>query len=227
MRRSALVIEFLCDSPVGQGAEGEARVHQYLNGLCAALGARSVCEPTAHVSEKYGLAAWLPLHDGGAIHLYVWDNRSPSFISVDILSFETLDEQRAISFTGKFFGISESDDLVYRHTYTRPPTWQNLAPEVYRQRLLLISSGCLPPSAQRVEQYLTGLSLALDMKPLSTKLVDQHTAWIHWETSGCVYHWQEEVLSVDIYTCKAFQPQYARDFTESFLCLSHLSAVDY
>jgi hypothetical protein len=227
MTRSTLVIELLCTSPVGQGAEGERKVDQYLTGLCEALGAHAVCVPTAHLSQKYGLAAWLPLEDGGAIHLYVWDDRSPSFISVDILGFSSLDEQRAISFTGKFFGVSKSDDLVYWHTFDRPSTWRNLAPEVYRQRLLLLSPGCPPPPTERVERYLPELSLTLDMKPLSMKMVDQHSAWMHWETSGCVYHWKAETISVDIYTCKAFAPQRALDFTQSFLGLSRLNAFNY
>jgi hypothetical protein len=227
MKRSALVIELLCMNPIGQGVTGEATVFQYLQGLSEAIGAHAASEPTAHLSDKYGLAAWLPLKGGGAIHLYVWDDRSPSFISIDILGFGALDEPRAISFTRDFFHVSNDHELVYRRTYTSSSNWRNLAPEVHRQRLLLISPQCQAPSAAIVEQYLPKLSTTLDMRLLSTKLVNQYTAWSHWETSGCVYHWQQNSLFVDIYACKAFQPQRAIDFTQDFLNLSQINAIEY
>ena len=43
--------------------------------------------------------------------------------------------------------------------------------------------------------------------------------WIHWETSGAhFYAWEQPLLffSVDIYTCKAFDPQVAIDYTKHY-----------
>jgi hypothetical protein len=227
LARDALVIELLSARPVGRGAQGKKKVCQYLKGLSESISARAACAPSAHLSEKYGLAAWLPMENGGAIHLYAWDDRTPSFISVDILGFTPIDEQGAISFTRDFYGVSDDESLVYRRTFGRLSRWRELAPEIYRQRLLLSAPGCEPPSRASVARFLPALSIALGMKPLSAKVVDKHAAWMHWETSGCVYHWQEEALTVDIYTCKRFAPQRAASFVQEFFGLPRLLAFGY
>ena len=43
--------------------------------------------------------------------------------------------------------------------------------------------------------------------------------WTHWETSGAhFYAWEQPLLffSVDIYTCKAFDPDRVIDFTAEY-----------
>ena len=49
--------------------------------------------------------------------------------------------------------------------------------------------------------------------------------WIHWETSGAhFYAWEQPTLffSVDIYTCKAFDPRRVAAFTKEFFGASDL-----
>ena len=51
--------------------------------------------------------------------------------------------------------------------------------------------------------------------------------WIHWETSGAhFYAWESPRLffSVDIYTCKKFDPLKAVEFTKDFF---KVSTVEY
>lgn len=52
-------------------------------------------------------------------------------------------------------------------------------------------------------------------------------AWIHWETSGAhFYAWDQPRLffSVDIYTCKAFDPELAISFTDSYFSPIRIAA---
>ena len=54
-----------------------------------------------------------------------------------------------------------------------------------------------------------------------TSRSDQYgwAGWIHWEASAAhFYAWDKPTLffSIDIYTCKKFDPQVAVDFTSAF-----------
>lgn len=54
--------------------------------------------------------------------------------------------------------------------------------------------------------------------------------WIHWETSGAhFYAWDQPLLffSVDIYTCKPFEPDKAVDFTRRTFGASDITAKDF
>ena len=51
--------------------------------------------------------------------------------------------------------------------------------------------------------------------------------WVHWETSGAhFYAWDEPspFFSVDIYTCKAFDPVAVVEFTRTFFAATAISA---
>lgn len=53
--------------------------------------------------------------------------------------------------------------------------------------------------------------------------------WIHWETSGAhFYAWEQPVLffSVDIYTCKEFNPSTAVVFTKNFFNAGEVVSKD-
>lgn len=101
---------------------------------------------------------------------------------------------------------------------------RDLAPEIYRQRLVVEGYPTQAITDQQIKEYLSRLSTEIDMHSLIdpvTHLSDQFgwAGWIHWETSGAhFYAWEQPRLffSVDIYTCKAFDPQAATDFTKSF-----------
>lgn len=102
---------------------------------------------------------------------------------------------------------------------------RDLAPSIYRQRLVVEGTCRRPLGEVEIKQYLNGLSDALGMVTLQPA-VTHHSqrygwaAWIHWETSGAhFYAWDEPTpfFSVDIYTCKPFEPEAAVDFTQDTL----------
>lgn len=108
---------------------------------------------------------------------------------------------------------------------------KDLAPEIYRQRLVIEGYPKEPLTDTQIKHYLSQLSDVLEMK----KLIDPVThrsdtygeaAWIHWETSGAhFYSWEQPRLffSVDIYTCKKFEDLTAVDFTQKFFNATELA----
>lgn len=100
----------------------------------------------------------------------------------------------------------------------------DLAPEIYRQRLVVEGLVTAPISAEQITTYLSQLSGVLDMVTLLEPVTHQSdtygwAGWIHWETSGAhFYGWDQPRLffSVDIYTCKAFSAEHAVAFTRDF-----------
>ena len=100
----------------------------------------------------------------------------------------------------------------------------DLAPEIHRQRLVIEGNVRQSISAGEIKDYLTGLSTVTDMVPLMIPMTHQSdlygwAGWIHWETSGAhFYAWDQprRFFSVDIYTCKAFDPQDAVNYTVDF-----------
>lgn len=100
----------------------------------------------------------------------------------------------------------------------------DLAPEIYRQRLVVEGLVTEPITAAQIEDYLSRLSGVLDMVTLIRPVTHQSdkygwAGWIHWETSGAhFYGWDVPRLffSVDIYTCKAFSAPEAVAFTRDY-----------
>ncbi len=103
---------------------------------------------------------------------------------------------------------------------------RDLAPKIYRQRLVIegYPKSAEHVSAEKIKDYLKKLSDVTDMITLIDPVTHRsesygEAAWIHWETSGAhFYAWEQPTLfySVDIYTCKAFEPKVAVDFTKEF-----------
>lgn len=101
---------------------------------------------------------------------------------------------------------------------------ENLAPDIHRQRLVIEGTPVRPISDAEIRAYLAELSEVIGMKTLLTPvthLCDKYgwAGWIHWETSGAhFYAWDVPRLffSVDIYTCKPFDPADAVRFTKLF-----------
>ncbi|MHB1066555.1 MAG: S-adenosylmethionine decarboxylase [Candidatus Nanopelagicales bacterium] len=100
----------------------------------------------------------------------------------------------------------------------------DLAPEIYRQRLVVEGLVDEPITAEQITTYLSRLSGVLDMVTLLEPVTHSSpmygwAGWIHWETSGAhFYAWDQPRLffSVDIYTCKWFSNEEAAEFTRSF-----------
>ena len=111
----------------------------------------------------------------------------------------------------------------------------DLAPEIYRQRLVVEGLVSEPISSDEIVAYLSELSVVLDMVTLITPVKHQSdtygwAGWIHWETSGAhFYAWDQPRLffSVDIYTCKAFSAERAVDFTKRFFRASEVSHREF
>lgn len=107
---------------------------------------------------------------------------------------------------------------------------KDLAPSIYRQRLIIEGIPKEPISNTEIEEYLTKLSVVLKMKILLTPITHLSSkfgwaGWVHWESSGAhFYAWDQPMLffSVDIYTCKKFDNQAAVEFTKDFFKASKL-----
>lgn len=103
---------------------------------------------------------------------------------------------------------------------------KDLAPTIYRQRLVIegYPGDVKLLSAESIKSYLKQLSDVLKMKTLIEPVTHRsdmygEAAWIHWETSGAhFYAWEMpiEFFSVDIYTCKEFDPADAVEFTRNY-----------
>ncbi len=100
----------------------------------------------------------------------------------------------------------------------------NLAPEIYRQRLVVEGLCTAPIDAIAISSYLTALSDTIDMVTLTEPVTHRSplygwAGWIHWETSGAhFYAWDTPRLffSVDVYACKPFSPTAVVDLSRHF-----------
>ncbi len=103
-------------------------------------------------------------------------------------------------------------------------TMRDLAPQIYRQRLIIEGTCPSPVTAEQIIAYLTELSVVCEMNLLLEPVTHRSDAfgwagWVHWESSGAhFYAWDEPYpfFSVDIYTCKRFDSSQAVEFTERF-----------
>src|SRR3954451_13136574 len=110
-------------------------------------------------------------------------------------------------------------------TTVMDPTFEDLAPMIHRQRLVIERTCPEAITAEQISEYLSALSGVLDMQALIEPVTHRSdlygwAGWIHWETSGAhLYAWERPLLffSVDIYTCKAFDPERAERFTRDYL----------
>jgi hypothetical protein len=105
------------------------------------------------------------------------------------------------------------------------PSVPDLAPMIHRQRLVVEGTMSRPIDAPTIAGYLAALGREIDMTVLMepvTHRSDRYgwAGWVHWEASGAhLYAWEQPLLffSVDIYSCKTFDPLDVVSFTESFL----------
>ncbi|MGY1747139.1 S-adenosylmethionine decarboxylase [Blastococcus sp. SYSU D00695] len=113
--------------------------------------------------------------------------------------------------------------------------WHDLAPEILRQRLVVEGVPGAPVDDEQIRRYLSGLSREVEMVQLLEPVTHRSdlygwAGWIHWETSGAhFYAWEQPRLffSVDIYTCKAFDPDAAVAFTRDFLAARTIVARSF
>ena len=111
----------------------------------------------------------------------------------------------------------------------------DLAPEIHRQRLVIEGIPAAPIGATEIVEYLRGLSDRCGMVTLIEPVTHRSerygwAGWIHWETSGAhFYAWETPKLffSVDVYTCKEFDPVEALEYTRDFFRTRQIVAKEY
>lgn len=111
----------------------------------------------------------------------------------------------------------------------------DLAPHIHRQRLVIEGLVSEPITAAAISDYLRKIGALADMHVLAAPVTHRSPAfgwagWIHWETSGAhFYAWDRPDLffSVDIYTCKPFDPSVIINFTEAYFVASDLVSYGF
>ena len=109
---------------------------------------------------------------------------------------------------------------------------KDLEPRVYRQRLIIEGHFSVNFTADKIKQYLSGLSELLKMTVFTgpycwppdkrshpeIQLVDLN-GFIAWKESGChVYAFsQTTFFTADIYSCKPFNVKKVLDYTRQFI----------
>ena len=103
--------------------------------------------------------------------------------------------------------------------------WKELAPDIFRQRLIIEATTIDHVDAVVMYDYLTGLTEALQMARHSGPNLSHHASYgwcghMHWVTSGAhMYTWDNKEVpffTVDIYTCKLFKVEDAVNYTRKF-----------
>lgn len=113
------------------------------------------------------------------------------------------------------------------------PTMKDLAPEIFRQRLLMEARWTIEMDAELVRGYLLGLSAELGLTPYGEPIVfspaagqgrpenagfDSFLPLINSGISG--YFWTApRFLSVVVYSCTAFDPDAAVAFTKGYFAI--------
>jgi S-adenosylmethionine decarboxylase len=112
---------------------------------------------------------------------------------------------------------------------------RDLAPEIHRQRLVIEGLVAAPILEADIKVYLKELGSIADMRVLTEPVTHQSplygwAGWVHWESSGAhFYAWDVPRLffSVDIYTCKPFDPHHAVAVTATFFSAEEIVGREF
>jgi S-adenosylmethionine decarboxylase len=121
--------------------------------------------------------------------------------------------------------------VVGSHTDHLP----DLAPMIHRQRLVIEGRPPHPIDDVTISRYLVELGELCDMTVLTDPVTHRSDAygwagWVHWETSGAhFYAWEQPTrfFSVDIYTCKPFDPHEAVAFTGAYFSADEIIGREF
>lgn len=110
----------------------------------------------------------------------------------------------------------------------------DLAPGILRQRLVIEGYPAQRITAADITTYLERLGEVTAMRVLTKPVTHQSpmygwAGWVHWETSGAhFYAWDSPLFfSVDVYTCKAFDPAAATEFTRRFFDATTITRKEF
>jgi S-adenosylmethionine decarboxylase len=111
----------------------------------------------------------------------------------------------------------------------------DLAPEIFRQRLVVEGTCPAPLTDADIREYLIALSDVAGMTVLAPPVTHRSerygwAGWIHWETSGAhFYAWDMPRIffSVDMYTCKEFDPIAVVAFTREHLAATEITFREF
>lgn len=235
MPRETFIMEMNCEEPVGSDEAGQEKVKEFLKNQAKILGQKPLIEPVTHLSPKFGLSGWLPLEDS-VIHLYAWDMENQPhepFVSVDISTPAPLAEEvmnQLCRSTVEDLNAIEEEVVVKKKSDPPPPgEWTDLAPHIVRQRLSISAQTAEVIEDKSVSEYMSGLSKVLKMNQLSEPVIQGNTGWMHWETSGMIMSWDNDLqhLDMDIYTCKPFSPEDAIAYTRKKFKLLNLDSQNF
>ena len=103
--------------------------------------------------------------------------------------------------------------------------YTDLAPDIFRQRLII--EGLLHNAfkAEDMTRYCHEITKVLNMTAVTSPVCNYDPdygwcAYTHWKESGMhIYAWDDRkppFFSIDIYTCRKFDPQHTVNYTQEF-----------
>ena len=104
--------------------------------------------------------------------------------------------------------------------------WKELAPSIHRQRMIIEGTLLNALKPEDMSAYVMKITKVLNMTYVTAPILnyDEKYGWcayMHWKESGIhMYAWDNHkppFFSIDIYTCKKFDPSEAVEFTKIFL----------
>ena len=138
--------------------------------------------------------------------------------------------ERRLSCTGDSADAASATELL-----RLSPGMPDLAPTIFRRRLVIEGTCPAPIAEDQMSLYLRTLSHVCGMRQLAEPVTHRSerygwAGWIHWENSGAhFYAWDSPVpfFSVDIYTCKEFDVERVCGFTRSFFGALQIAAMAF
>ena len=113
----------------------------------------------------------------------------------------------------------------YKYLIKNKMNWKDLAPDIVRQRIIIEGTLHNPFEPEDMDKYCHEVTKVLNMTYVTAPICnyEPHYGWcayMHWKESGLhIYSWdnrEPKFFSIDIYTCKKFDPTDALRYTEEF-----------
>ena len=108
---------------------------------------------------------------------------------------------------------------------TEMSEYKDLAPDICRQRIVVEGTLHNPFLAEDMSRFCTEITEVLNMTAVTAPACNYDAdygwcAYMHWKESGLhIYAWDDRkppFFSIDIYTCKSFNPEHVINYTKEF-----------